>query len=463
MSPQLRRTALTGVLAGVQLLAVLDGLAASLALPAIAEDLGLGAAGRAWTLNATSVALAGGLLVAGRIGDLFGRRPVFLTGCVLLAAGSVLAAAAPHSVVLFTGRAVIGLGAAVAYPSALSLTSSLFPDEPWRTRAFAASSVAGASGTIAGAVYGGVISDALGWRWVFWLTVPVALLLFVAATRLLPADVPAGDRERRLDLPGALLATLAVTGLVAAVIGIGTDSAPDAVLLGLGFVAAAAGAALLVWERRCPDPVLPARVLRSRRLAGGSLGIAANSALWSVVVFVLAQQLQQAGWSAAHAGLAILPCSAGIVVAGVLVVPRLRRRLGSVWTAVLGLGTSAVAVSLLGLTPGDPGLVRHLVAPLAMLGLGLSAAATGLTEHTVKESPEGAEAVSAAVFEASTHVGGALAIALYAAVMTVGTFAPAYLMAGACGVMGALGVVFLRRPTPIRMVKRGPPFATMDA
>jgi MFS transporter len=444
VSPELRRTALTGVLAGVQLLAVLDGLAASLALPAIGHDLGLGAAGRAWTLNATSVALAGGLLVAGRVGDLVGRRPVFLTGCLLLAVGSVLAAAAPHAVVLFAGRAVIGLGAAVAYPSALSLTSSLFPDEPWRTRAFAASAVAGASGSLAGAVYGGVVSDLLGWRWVFWLTVPVTVLLLVAAWRLLPSDQPARPGHRSLDLPGAALATIAVTATVAAIIGAGTDSAPRPALLGLVLAAVTAALALVVWERRCPDPILPARVLRSRRLAGGAVGIAADSALWSVVVFVLAQQLQAAGWSASRAGLSVLPCSAGIVVAGLVVVPRLRRRWGSVWTAVLGLGLGGASVLALSLVPRDPEFATHLLGPLALLGVGLSAAHTGLTEHTVKESPEGAEAVSAAVFESSTHLGGAVSIALYAAVLSLGAFAPAYLVAAACGLLGAIGVGLLQ-------------------
>jgi Na+/melibiose symporter-like transporter len=169
------------------------------------------------------------------------------------------------------------------------------------------------------------------------------------------------------------------------------------------------------------------------------------------VVFVLAQQLQAAGWSASRAGLAVLPCSAGIVVAGVLLVPRARRRVGSVWTAVLGLAVGAAAVMLLGLTPDDPELVAHLLGPLILLGIGLSAASTGLTEHTVKKSPAGAEAVSAAVFEASTHVGGAVSIALYAAVLAVGNYAPAYVVAAACGTIGALGVGLLqplRSPAP---------------
>src|SRR3954454_17753139 len=218
-----RALALTLVLAGVQLLAVLDGLAASLALPQIGSELDMGAAGRAWTLNATSVAFAGGLLVSGRLGDVIGRRPVFLAGTALLAVCSVITAASPTVTVLMVGRSVIGFGAAVAYPSALALTNSLFDGEPWRTRAFAVAAVSGATEALAGAVYGVAVTGLLGWRWVFWLTGPVTVALLVAAFAFLP---PEGTRarSRTLDLPGAALGTATVTALVAGIIGRGTDS-----------------------------------------------------------------------------------------------------------------------------------------------------------------------------------------------------------------------------------------------
>ena len=442
---------LIAVLAGVQLLAVLDGLAAALALPAIAADLGLSTAGRAWVLNATSVALAGGLLVAGRLGDVWGRRRVFLAGILLLLLGSVVCGAAPTAEVLLAGRVVLGLGAAVAYPSALSLTSSSFRDEPWRGRAFTAAAVAGALGSLSGAVYGGAVTGLLGWRWVFWLTVPLALALYVGGRRLVPADAVPQTR-RPLDLLGAVLATCAVTAVVAAAIGAGTGSLPPVPAAALVVVAGAAVVLLVAHERRAADPLLPGVVVRQRRLWGGCCGNAANSALWSVVVFVLAQELQADGWSATRAGLATLPASVGIVASGLLVVPPLRRRLGSVRTAAGGLLLSACCVAALTLSTAQPSFLTHLAVPLLLLGAGLNATHTGLTEHTLKHGIDGAETISAAVFEASTHVGGAVAVSLFAAVLAAGPAGPAYLIAAAAGVIGAVAVsVWSTTPAP------GPP------
>jgi MFS family permease len=436
-------TVLTLVLAGVQLLAVLDGLAASLALPEIGRELDLGPAGRAWVLNATSVALAGGLLVSGRLGDVRGRRPVFLGGTVLLAAGSVVAAAAPSAAVLMAGRVALGLGAAVAYPSALSLTSSLFPDEPWRTRAFAASAVSGALGALGGAVYGGVVTGLLGWRYVFWLTVPLTVVLLATAWWVLPRERVRSEHRPGLDVPGAALATAAVTAAVAGIIGLGTGSVPARVAVGLLLLAALATCATVGWERRAADPLLPRRVVASPRLVGGCSGIAANSALWSVVVFVLSQQLQAAGWSPQRAGLAILPCSLGIVLGGVLVVPWLRRTVGSVSTTLVGLTAGAISTGALALAPGEPSFLTVVLPTLLVLGFGLSAASTGLKEHTLQHGPAGAEGVSAAVFESSTHVGGAVSVALYAAVLSTGAFAPAYAVAAVAGLAGAVAVFLL--------------------
>lgn len=446
--------ALTMVLAGVQLLAVLDGLAASLALPEIGAELGMGAGGRAWTLNATSVALAGGLLVSGRLGDVLGRRFVFLAGTAVLAIGSAVTAAASSVTVLMAGRSLIGLGAAVAYPSALALTSSLFDQEPWRTRAFAVSAVAGATGALAGAVYGGVVTDLLGWRWVFWLTVPATVALLLAAFVVLPLD-DIRHRSRALDLPGAALGTTAVTALVAGIIGWGTGSLPTPAAGGLVLVAAATTGLLVRCERRVHDPLLPGHVVRSRRLLGGCGGIAASSALWSVVVFVLSQELQSAGWSPGRAGLAILPCSVGIVVGGAVVVPRLRRRVGSVRTAVTGLLAGSAAVGWLAVSASHPTAFAGRVLPaLLVLGLALAATSTGLKEHTLKDPPEGAEAVSAAVFECSTHVGGASSVATYAALIATDAFAPAYVAAAVMALAGAVSVALLQGGAGVRESER---------
>ena len=449
-----RAAAVALVLAGVQFLAVLDGLAVSLALPQIRAELHLGAAGLAWVLNATSVALAGGLLVAGRLSDLLGRRPLFLAGLALLALGSLVSGAAPTAGVLHLGRVLIGLGAALSYPSALSFVNALFPDEPWRSRAFAMSAVAGASGSLAGAVYGGVVTGLVGWRWVFWLTIPFTVALFVAARRLLPATPP-DRRGRPLDLTGAALATLAVTSLVTAVLGAGEGTTSRGLVLGSGAVSVVSVVILVVHERRIPDPLLPARVLRSRRLLAGCCGIAASSALWSVVTFVLSQELQADGATPGEAGLALLPASAGIVVTGTLVIPRLRRRFGSLWVAVVGLvlgvGAAAAFVGFDGL-PYQLGLLPSLL----VMGAALSAVHTGLLEHALRHGPSGAEGVSAAVFESSTHVGGAVSVAVYATLLGGVGFDAAYVAAAVFGVAGLAGVrVAASRRSPV--TSRGAP------
>lgn len=452
------------VLAGVQLLAVLDSLAAALALPAMGRDLGLGVAGTAWVLNATSVALAGGLLVAGRLGDVLGERPLFLAGTALLGVGALVAGSAPGPAVLLTGRALIGLGAALAFPAALALTNASFPDEPVRSRAFGVTAVAGAGGSLGGAVYGGLVTDALGWRWVFWLTVPVTALLWWAARRLLPA--PSRDRRpgRPLDLPGALFATIALGAATAAVIGLGTGSTGRGLAGALLGGSVAAAGALVVRERRTADPLLPRTIVRSRALLGGCAGMAAGSALWTAVVYVYAQDLQADGWSAAEAGLAMLPGSVGIVLAGLLVVPRLARRFGSARLAVAGLAVAASCLALLGATFGLPWAATSMPV-LLVLGAAFSAIRAGLLEDALRDGPAEAGGVAAAVFETSAHVGGAVSVAAYAAAVATGGFGPAYAVATGLGVLGLAGVSAGARPRartsrpggPARPDRRTPP------
>lgn len=442
MTSTAARMALAAVLAGVQLLAVLDSLAAALALPSISADLAVGAAGAAWVLNATSVALAGGLLLAGRLGDLWGERRLFLAGTALLTIGSLAAGAAPGLAVLLCGRVLIGLGAALAFPAALALTNASFPDEPWRSRAFAVTATAGAAGSIGGAVYGGVVTDLLGWRWVFWLTVPVTAALALAGTRLLPRAAPRAV-TRSLDATGALLATVALTGVAAAVIGLGTGSSDPRLAAGLLVLVVAAAGLLLVHEQRVPDPILPATVVRSRRLLGACAGMAAGSALWTAVVFVHAQDLQADGWSAARSGAAMLPASAGIVVAGLLLVPRANRRHGPVRVAATGLVLAATSITLLAAVSGS--WAATVLPLLVVVGAGLSAIRAGLLDHALGDVADGSGGVSAAVFESSAHVGGAVSVAAYAGALAAGGFGAGYLVAGVFGALGLAGVAVLGR------------------
>jgi MFS family permease len=424
-----RPALLVAVLCGVQFLCVVDSLAVALALSAIAADFRLSGPASAWVVTATSVALAGGMLIAGRLSDLRGRRPPFVAGLALLTAGALLAGLAPGPAALLAGRVLQGLGAALAYPSSLALISESFPADPWRSRAFAGSAVAGAAASILGAGFGGIVTGTLGWRWVFGLTVPVGIALAVAGLRVLPPDPP--RRSGSLDLPGALLATAAVTAVVAAPTG-----APLLLV-----AAAAAIAGLVVRERRAADPLLPPGLLREPRLLGGCLGIAASSAVYSAVAVTGGRQLQeQLGLSPVRAGLALLPVGAGIVLAGVLAVTPLRHRFGSVAVATGGLLAGAAGLAWLALSPPR---LPALLGPLLLVGAALAASSTGLKEHTLGGGPDSRRGVAAAVFEASTHVGGAVSVAVYAVAVTAG-WGVAHAAGAAFGLAGAVAVATLQ-------------------
>lgn len=440
-----RRVVLIAVLAGVQFLVVLDSLAVALALPQIGRDLDLPPAGLAWLVNGYSLALVAGLLLAGRVSDVHGRRRTLLAGLVLLTAGSIVAGLASGPELLMTGRVVQGAGAALAYPPALALTGEHFPADPWRSRAFAAGAVAGASGTIAGAGFGGTVTAALGWAWVFLLTVPLGVALLLAAAVLLP-PVTAPAAGRRLDLPGAALAALVCVALVVLLGRLEHPRLADPALLSAP-VAALALLALVRWERGCPDPLFPASLVRSRRLLGGCLGIAANSALYSAVVFVGALHLQQEmRLSPAQAGLAFLPVSAASLLAGAALVTPLRRRWGSVPVAVAGLALGSAALALLARAPADASYL-HLLPALVLIGLALTAGFVSLTEHTVGSGAPGTRGVTSGLFETATHLGGALSVSTYAVVLSAtGSAGPAYAAGSVLVGAGAVVVLALLQP-----------------
>lgn len=440
-----RPVLLIAVLCGVQFLVILDSLAVALALPSIAHDLGLAPDRLSWVVNAYSVALASGLLLGGRLGDVYGRRPVLISGVSLLTAGALLAGLAPGTAVLLAGRVLQGVGAALAYPPALALTGDCFPVDPWRSRAYAGAAISGASGTVAGAAFGGIVTGLLGWHWVFLLTVPAGVALLAAGRGVLPSHPRAGARRRQLNLPGVALAGGVVATLVLSLARAERHGAAQwAGIAGLTGTAVL-GAAFLGWERRVHDRLIPARLLRSRRLLGGCAGIAANSALYTAVVFIGTLHLQlRLGLTPMATGLAFLPLSAAAVAAGTWLVTPLRRRFGSVPVAGAGLLLGTGALMLLAAAPARPSYLRDLLPGLVLIGIALTAAFVSLTEHTIGGIDAAHRGVASGLFETSTHVAGALAVSLYAELLTRGAGYPAaYLSGAALTVTGAAGAMTL--------------------
>lgn len=391
------------VLSCALFLVVFDSLSIATALPSIGRGLQLRPSSLQWVVNAYSLFIAGFLLVGGRAADLFGRRRMLVTSLALLGIGTGFCAFSPGLELFLLGRSLQGTAAALALPAALALTGALFVNEPGRSKAFSIMSVTGGVAGIAGAVVGGLLTGAFGWRWVFLGTLPLNALAVVLTVRVVPADVLSPQRKRQqLDLPGAVLATCGLVALVYAFSRVeqsgllGRDVLISLVLAVIG------GTAFFSWERRSRAPLIQPMLLRSRRLLGCCAGIAAASAIHSAVVVLGSLHLQQVhGFTPTQTGLALAPAllatSAGSVLAG-----RLVPRFGSRLVAAVGL---PIAASALGLWAAGARSGSYLTAVLPWLviqGLSNSANYVALTREAVADAAEEVtdEVLGAAVTDA---------------------------------------------------------------
>jgi len=310
-----RPAAVLGLLCAAQFMVVLDVTIVAIALPRVQADLGFSTTGLAWVVTAYTLSFGGLLIVAGRAGDLFGHRRLFTAGLAVFGAASLACGLAWSAAALVGARVVQGLGAAIVAPTALALLNAAFPDGARRRRALGWWTAAAAGGGACGWVLGGLLTDGLGWRWVFLVNVPVALLA-AAATRLL-TETPRGDRVR-LDLPGA--ATL--TGGLATLIYGATrlqDHGPDRWALGAVVAAAVLLTAFVHIERHAAGPMLPLAALRSEPLTVSVLVAATLTATTTPVMFLAVLYQQQIlGTGALLTGAATAPFNIAVVAGAAL-------------------------------------------------------------------------------------------------------------------------------------------------
>jgi MFS family permease len=430
-----RAWVVAGLLGTAQLCVLFDSLAVATALPTIGDDLGLEPAQLQWVVSLYSISIGTFMLFGGRCSDVIGARRTLTVSLALSAAGGIMAGCAPSVSVLLAGRVLQGLAAAGALPAALSLAASLFPREPWQSRVYSVIATAAWLAAIAGAVLGGLITDAWGWRWVFLVTAPAALV-GLAGIGLVPAPVASTDDSRRLDASGALLAS---AGLAALLIGVqqlgrgastvGLLAVAAAVIVITGFAAA---------ERRTADPLLPVRLLHSRRLVGSCLAFGAYCAGYTALVVVGSLFVQaEYGLSPAQTGLFFTPTLAGGTASAVLA-PAVVRRYGarSVTTGALVMCTVAMA----GLAVSRPPDLVALVPWLALWGLGSGPVFVGLTRDVLGAARSDESGTIAAMFESMSHVGGALAASVYLTLLGAGLGFASLQMIAAIVVAAGAGV-----------------------
>jgi MFS family permease len=404
------------VIVVIHFLDAFDGLAASVALPSIERAFGLSTTDSQWVLNAGFLAFGGLLLLGGRLGDRWGRRRLFVVGLVLFGTGAVLAVLSPFAGLLFVSRALQGVGGAAALPAAIGLLVAEH-EGPARSRAFGVWTVAAGAAFSTGSVVGGLLTETLTWRAVFVAEVPLAFGAALVGHRVLPLSVDDSAPER-LDVRGATAGTVALGTVLVGITLLNGDGVPAAA----GWTTIALGAALATYflshERRAAEPLVPRMLFSSRARRGAYLVTLFHPAGVTGAVFVTSLYLQRAlGYGAVEAGLGLLAFAVPLTVLSPFidrVVERFNPRNGT----VVGLALSAAGMVMLGLQARPQAQYLDDVLPgLVIAGVGVALAFVGLNVAAALEIQRDAAAINGSVFKAADQVGGAVAVAVLAAVI----------------------------------------------
>jgi EmrB/QacA subfamily drug resistance transporter len=391
----------------------LDDTVVNTALPRISLDLHAATSGLQWVVDAYVLTLAGLLLFFGSLGDRYGRKRVMTIGLVVFAGASAGAATSSTLGVLIAMRALQGLGAAMVLPATLSIITNVFPREE-RSRAIAVWTAVGGVAVGLGPVIGGYLIDASGWSSVFWLQVPVALTA-LAGMFIVPES--RDERHVGIDVPGAVLGTLALTTLVYAIIRAGEASFSDHLCIAAFVAAAVLLVAFAYVERRTDTPMLPMRFFRERDFSGAVLVIGMALFAMFVSFFFLTQLFQLVQHrSALAAGFLIVPASIGIIIGSGLA-GRLINRVGP--RVLVSAMTVGMILGLLWLTRTTVSTsALRIDAALALFGLGAGLGLPALTDTVMAAVPEREAGVGSAVNDVSRQLGGALGVAVIGSIVS---------------------------------------------
>ncbi|MQY27467.1 MFS transporter [Nocardia aurantia] len=407
------------LLALAQLIFSLDINIVYVALPDIGRALGFSNQTQQWVVSAYVVFAGGFLLLGGRAADLLGRRRMFVLALTLYAVSSLAGGLATTPAVIIVARAVQGLGGALLLPSTLSLINTLFEEGPKRNRALAAWGGAGASGLTVGALLGGVLTQAFGWSAVFFVNVPLAGAVALAALVVIPRD-PRGHESRRFDIPGAVTATGGATLLVFALVQGPETGWSNPMIVGAFVLAAVLLAAFVTLEARSADPLMPFRLFRNRSLIVGVLTTAIYMATFGALPYfltVLFQSVHQ--YSALRTGLVFLIPSIAIAT-GTQLGERMTTRLGTRTTLFLGFGIGVVGTGVLAL-----GFSTGATLSVAVPGLIVSGVGQGITwtamwiASAVGVSPE-EQGVANGMASTTLNLGNAIGLAVLIAIADSG-------------------------------------------
>jgi EmrB/QacA subfamily drug resistance transporter len=422
------------VLALAQFIVVLDVTIVNVALPHIQSDLGFSADGLQWVISAYTLVFGGFLLLGGRAADLLGSRRVFVTGLVLFGVTSLAGGLAGSPGLLIAARTLQGLGGAMLSPAALGILTVTFPHGKERNIAMGVwGGLAGLGGTL-GVVAGGFLVDALSWRWVFIVNVPIVIALVVATPLIVPHIAPHKGR-RSFDALGAVLATGGLLGVVYAVVRAEPLGWSSGEVLGCLVGGVLLLAAFLVVETRIASPLVPMRLLRSRALSSAGAAISLTGAAFLSMFFLTAIFLQQVrGDSALRAGVEFLPMGGAAIGAAVLATP-LITRFGTRPVQIVGTLLSVAGLLLLSRADATGSYASQIMPGIILFGLGIIAVSVPAQIAAVVDVTHTDAGAASGVFTAFQQVGGAVGLAV---VTTLSTSRVTHALAGGASQSDAL-------------------------
>ncbi|HEY0485865.1 MAG TPA: MFS transporter [Mycobacteriales bacterium] len=394
-------------------LAMLDATVVNVALRHIGDSLNASFAGLQWTLNGYTLTLASFILLGGALGDRYGRRRVFLVGVVWFAAASLLCGLAPDIGVLVAARALQGVGGALLTPGSLAILSAAFDGRDRAAAIGAWSGLGGLAGAL-GPFVGGWLVEAVSWRAVFLVNLPVAALIVAVALRHVPESSDPGA-ARRIDVPGTVLAALGLAALTYALVSAGAQGASVGTV-GTGAVGVLALAAFVVVERRGPSPLVPPDLFASRQFTAANVVTFAVYAALGGVFFLLVLYLQVvAGFTPVVAGAALLPVT-GVTLLLSARMGRLAQRIGP--RRPMTVGPLVAACGLLLTLRVGPGASywRDVVPAVLVFGLGLATMVAPLTATVLGAAPQRHAGIASGVNNAVARAAGLLAVAVLPAV-----------------------------------------------
>ena len=417
-TPDPRRWRVLGLVGVAQLMLILDVTVVAVALPQLGADLDLPRATLTWVVSGYTLAFGGLLLLGGRAADLFGARRLVLAGLLLFVAASLTAGLATSAPMLLTGRVVQGVAAAMLSPAALSLIVTIFYGDE-RNRALGIWSALGGGGAALGVLLGGLLTAGPGWAWIFYINVPIGLVLLFTLRSQLPAR-PAPATSVRLDVPGAALVTAATAALIYALIRAGDHGWATLATAALLLISVALYAAFVARQRRAASPLINVRLLTRRPVATGTLLILVATALMIMMFFLGTFALQeQYGYGALTTGLLFLPSTLSTIL-GANLAGRIIGRTGARTLAVAGLAVAAAGLAVPAIWSGAAAMVAGLTVAAAGTGsLFVVASATALGQVAAHEAGLASGIVST-FHEFGAALGAATASSL-AAVSLAGT------------------------------------------